>query len=119
VIESINNCEVGDQEICKKLIEMLKNKQYRNSIPRYTESSDTSETPSAIANKTGALDALRADVGIVFTKSGPIVISAYTYQNLDQKWTPDNEGYLTMAKMAKAIVETWAPKGLVTAPGAK
>jgi beta-lactamase class A len=112
VIESIQSCEISDAEICKKLMEMLKNQQDRNSIPRYTESSDTSETPSAIANKTGALNALRADVGIVFTKSGPIVISAYTYENQDQKWTPDNEGCLTMAKLAKAIVDAWAPKGL-------
>ncbi len=112
VIESINNCEIGDPDICKKLLEMLKNQQDRNSIPRYTEFSDTSETPSAIANKTGALNALRADVGIVYTKEGPIVISAYTYQNQDTKWTPDNEGYITMAKLAKAIVDQWAPKGL-------
>src|SRR4051812_42173253 len=112
VIESIQTCEIGDAEICKKFMEMLKNQQDRNSIPRYTESSDTSETPSAIANKTGALNALRADVGIVFTKQGPIVISAYTYENQDQKWTPDNEGYLTMAKLAKAVVDAWAPKGL-------
>jgi beta-lactamase class A len=119
VIESIQNCEVGDEALCKTMIEMLKNQQYRESIPRYTETSDTSEVPSAIANKTGALDALRADVGIVYTKSGPIVISAYTYENKDQSWTPDNEGYLTIAKMAKAIVETWAPTGLATAPAAK
>lgn len=111
MIESIHHCEVGDPEICKKMLEMLKNQQDRNSIPRYTEFSDTSETPSAIANKTGALDALRADVGIVYTKSGPIVISAYTYENQDHKWTPDNEGYITMAKLAKAIVDAWAPKG--------
>ena len=112
VIESIQTCEVGDAAICKKMIEMLKNQQDRDSIPRYTEVSDTSEVPSAIANKTGALDALRADVGIVYTKAGPIVISAYTYENKDQKWTPDNEGYLTIAKLAKAIVDRWAPKGL-------
>src|SRR5207244_2209942 len=112
VIESIHNCEVGDPEICKKLMEMLKNQQDRNSIPRYIESSDTSEVPSAIANKTGALNALRADVAIVYTKAGPIVISAYTYENQDQKWSPDNEGYITMGKLAKAIVDAWAPKGL-------
>jgi beta-lactamase class A len=112
VIESIHNCELGDADICKKMLEMLKNQQDRMSIPRYTEFSDTSETPSAIANKTGALDALRADVGIVYTKSGPIVISAYTYENQDQKWTAENEGYLTIAKLAKAIVDAWAPKGL-------
>ena len=111
VIESIQTCEIGDAEICKKLMDMLKVQQDRNSIPRYTEFSDTSETPSAIANKTGALNALRADVGIVFTKAGPIVISAYTYENKDTKWTPDNEGYITIAKLSKALVDAWAPKG--------
>jgi beta-lactamase class A len=79
---------------------------------RFIETSDTSEAPSAIANKTGALDALRADVAIVYTKSGKILVSAYTYDNADQRWSPDNEGYLTIAKLSKAIVEAWAPKGL-------
>ncbi|MCU1285568.1 MAG: peptidase D-alanyl-D-alanine carboxypeptidase 1 [Acidobacteriales bacterium] len=115
VITSIQNCEVGDEALCKTMLGMLKNQIYRESIPRYTETSDTSEVPSAIANKTGALDALRADVAIVYTTSGPIVISAYTYENKDESWTPDNEGYLTIARMAKAIVETWAPKGLAPA----
>jgi beta-lactamase class A len=119
VITSIQNCEVGDEALCKTMLEMLKNQIYRESIPRYTETSDTSEVPSAIANKTGALDALRADVAIVYTASGPIVISAYTYENKDESWTPDNEGYLTIARMAKAIVETWAPKGLAPATPAK
>jgi beta-lactamase class A len=119
VIKSIQNCEVGDEALCKTMLQMLKNQQFRESIPRYTETSDTSEVPSAIANKTGALDALRADVGIVYTTSGPIVISAYTYENKDESWTPDNEGYLTIAKMAKAIVDAWAPKGLAPAVPAK
>jgi beta-lactamase class A len=111
LMESIERCEVGDMDLCKKMIGILKNQQARESIPRYIEVSDTSEVPSAIANKTGALDALRADVGIVYTKSGNIIISAYTYENKDERWNPDNEGYLTMAKLSKAIVDAWAPKG--------
>jgi beta-lactamase class A len=48
----------------------------------------------------------------VYTAAGPIVISAYTYENKDQRWNPDNEGYITMAKLGKAIIEAWAPKGV-------
>ena len=112
MLVSIDRCDLGDAELCKKMLGILKNQQYRESVPRYIETSDTSEVPSAIANKTGALDALRADVALVYTKNGKILISAYTYENKDQRWNPDNEGYLTIAKLSKAIVDAWAPKGI-------
>jgi len=47
-------------------------------------------------------------VGVVFTKHGPILISAFTYENRDMSWTPDNEGEVLMAKMAKEIVVAWS-----------
>jgi beta-lactamase class A len=112
MMESIDRCDLGDAELCKKMLDILKKQQYREAIPRYIETSDTSEEPSAIANKTGALDALRADVALVYTKNGKILISAYAYENKDQRWNPDNEAYITIAKLAKVIVDTWAPKGL-------
>ncbi len=109
---SIDRCDLGDTPLCNQMLAMLKNQQYREAVPRYLETSDTSELPSAIANKTGALDALRGDVALVYTKSGKILISAFTYDNSDQRWTPDNEGYLTIAKLSQAIVRAWAPQGL-------
>ena len=83
---------------------------YRNSIPRYLETEDTTEGESTIGNKTGALDAVRNDVGVVFTKHGPIVISEFTYANQDQSWTPDNQGEVVMARLAKQIIDAWAPR---------
>ena len=59
-------------------------------IPRYLETVDTSETDSAIGNKTGSLDEVRNDVGIVYTKHGPIIISVFTYDNVDHGWSVDN-----------------------------
>jgi beta-lactamase class A len=91
---------------------MLRNQQDRDSLPRYLESLDTSEHGSAIANKTGALDAVRNDVALVASKSGPIVIAAFTYDNTDQRWNGDNEGEQTLAKLAQAIVARWSPGGL-------
>ena len=100
----------ADHLLCDAAMHMLKNQFYRNSIPRYLETQDTTEGESVIANKTGALDAVRNDVGVVFTKHGPIVISEFTYDNQDQSWTPDNQAEVLMARLAKQIIDTWAPR---------
>jgi len=98
-----------DQALCDAAIHMLKSQFFRNSIPRYLEKLDTTEGDSAIANKTGALDHVRNDVGAVFTKHGTIILSEFTHDNADTSWTPDNEGEVLMAKLAKTIVNAWVP----------
>jgi beta-lactamase class A len=118
VMESIDRCEVGDAKLCARMIEIMKGQQYRNMIPHYLEAEiDSSETPTAIADKLGMLDAVRIDVALVYSKNGPIVISAFTYDNKDQRWIFENEGELLIAHMAKAIVSAWSPKGLVSEKG--
>ncbi|HEY1986094.1 MAG TPA: serine hydrolase [Terracidiphilus sp.] len=102
----------GDSAICGAMIHMLRNQQDRESLPRYLESLDTSEHGPSIANKTGALDQVRNDVALISTKSGPIVIAAFTFENADQRWTGDNEGELTLARLGQAVVRRWAPTGL-------
>ena len=102
----------ADGPICGVILHMLRQQQDRDSLPRYLESLDTSENGSAIANKTGALDQVRNDVALIATENGPIVIAAFTWDNADQRWTGDNEGELTLAKLASAIVKAWSPAGL-------
>jgi beta-lactamase class A len=106
--------EVGPQDakICGAILHMLRNQQDRDDIPRYLEVLDTSENGSAIGNKTGALNEVRNDVALVASKAGLIVISAFTWDNKDQSWTPDNEAQVTIAKVGKAIVTRWSPQGL-------
>ena len=88
------------QKLCDTALAMLKNQSDRGGIPRYLGG-------LAVANKTGALDASRNDVAIVYAEHGPIVIAAFTYDNHDQSWTPDNAGQLLIAEMAKTIADTW------------
>jgi beta-lactamase class A len=109
VMESIQRCDLKDAALCKQMIGILKNQNVRTMIPRYLESVDTTETDSAIGNKTGSLDDVRNDVGIVYTKHGPIIISAFTYDNTDHAWSVDNTAEILVAKMAKAVVDAWAP----------
>ncbi len=102
----------ADGPICGAILDMLRNQQDRDSLPRYLETLDTSETGSAIGNKTGALNQVRNDVALVSTKAGPVVIAGFTWGNEDQRWTGDNEAEQTLGKLAKAVVDRWSPQGL-------
>jgi beta-lactamase class A len=102
----------ADGPLCGALLHMLRNQQDRDSLLRYLESLDTSEHGSAIANKTGALDAVRNDVALISTKQGPVVVAAFTWENADQRWTGDNEAEQILGKLAEAIVRRWSPAGL-------
>ena len=112
VMESIVRCDLKDQAICDAMLYMLRNQQYRNLVPHYIETSDTSEGLSLIANKTGSLDEVRNDVAAVYSKNGPIIISAFTYDNQDKSWNNDNAAEILVARIAKVIMETWSPQGL-------
>ncbi len=112
--------EAKDVAICNVALKMLRAQFYRETVPRYLEALDASETGSGIANKTGSLDRVRADVAIVAGKSGPMVLSIFTYENADKSWTVDNEGEVLIARLAKKIVDAWSPEGLdgkVLVPG--
>jgi beta-lactamase class A len=102
----------SDGPLCGALLHMLRNQQDRDSLPRYIETLDTSEHGSAIANKIGALDQVRNDVALISTTAGPVVIAAFTFENADQRWNGDNEGAITLAKVGKAIIEGWSPRGV-------
>jgi beta-lactamase class A len=111
-VGSAGPLSASDEAICGVAMRMLRNQFYRDTIPRYLEKLDATETGSGTASKTGSLNAVRADVAIVAGKTGPMVLSIFTYENADTGWTADNEGELTIAKMAKAIVEAWSPAGI-------
>jgi beta-lactamase class A len=112
VMESIVRCDLQDRQLCDVMIYMLRNQQYRNLVPHFLETADTSEGLSLIANKTGSLDAVRNDVATVYSQNGPIIISAFTYDNQDKSWTNDNAAELLVAHIAKSIMDAWSPTGL-------
>ena len=121
LMKRIVTCHLGDgnaaptetdRAICGVTLHMLRSQFYRDGVPRYLEPVDSSEEGSAIANKIGALDEVRNDVDAIATKNGLLILSIFTWDNKDQSWTDDNEAYLTTAKIAKVIVNAWAPDGL-------
>jgi beta-lactamase class A len=99
VMEHFAACDTFPKPLCDAAVSMLKNQTDNAAIPRYLT--------VPVANKTGAVSGVRNDVAIVYAKNGPIVISAFTYGNQDDRWTPDNAAQVLIGHMAKAIVDRW------------
>ena len=101
-----------DRAVCGVALKMLRSQFYRDTVPRYLDSVDSTEEGSGIASKTGSLNAVRNDVALVAGKSGPIVVSIFCYDNQDKAWTVDNEAEVMIARLAKLIVGAWSPAGI-------
>jgi beta-lactamase class A len=108
--------QADDSKLCQVALKMLQVQFYRSAIPRYLDGMPGA-TSDSIANKTGSLDAVRNDVAAVSTKNGMVVISVFTCNNRDHSWGADQEGELTIAKLSRAIVQSWSPAGLAAWPG--
>jgi beta-lactamase class A len=125
LMTKIVNCDLAepgsparadDPALCEVALKMLHLQFYREAVPRYLDAMPGA-TSDSIANKTGALDAVRNDVAAVSTKNGMAIISAFTFNNQDHTWGVDQEGQLTIAKLARAIIQSWSPDGLEAWPG--
>jgi beta-lactamase class A len=124
LMTKIARCELaepGSQEraddpaLCAVAMKMLHVQFYRSAIPRYLDGTPGA-TSDSIANKTGSLDSVRNDVAAISTKNGLVIISAFTFNNKDHSWGADQEGELTIAKLARAIIQSWSPDGLAAWP---
>lgn len=97
-LEHIERGEVVSAEASKEMIAVLKRNQDNTGITRHMMN-------LPIAHKTGALDALRADVGIVYAKTGRVAMAIYVDGIPKPDWSPDNPGSLLIADVAQMLVD--------------
>ena len=104
LVERMERGELVSAEASREMIAVMKRCQDNTGIRR-----PFGDLP--VANKNGALDALRSDVGIVYSKAGRIAM-AITVDGIAQPdWGPDNPGSLLIADLARMLV-----RGLATRP---
>lgn len=102
LLEKICRREILDPASCDAMIEILKKQRDRDQIPRYFVGPRWEKV--SVANKTGALNQVRNDVGVVFTPQGNILLSLFAQDSKDQRWTADNEATLTLGRLAESLV---------------
>ena len=98
ILERLDRGGIVSPEASREMLAILKRNQDNTGITRHLM-----EFP--VAHKTGALDALRSDVGIVYSKTGRIAMAITVDGMTKPDWSPDNPGSLLIADLAKMLVD--------------
>lgn len=105
LLEKLYRGELVDKQASDEMLAIMKRQRDHNGIGRDMKDDVT------IASKSGALDHLRSDVGIVYSKRGPIAM-AITVEGIPEiNYGPDNAGDLLISALSEVLVN-----GLGTQP---
>jgi beta-lactamase class A len=98
LLEKIERREVVSPEASAEMLAILKRQQFKDGIGRRLPGRD-------VASKSGALDRLRSDVGIVNSLGGRIVL-AITVDNMSRTdYSPENAGNVLIAELTEMLLE--------------
>lgn len=67
------------------------------------------------AHKTGSVNAVRTDAGIMTTPAGPIAICVMTSDNEDKRWTRENAAEVVCGRIGRAVYDHFNRPGEVQA----
>jgi beta-lactamase class A len=98
LVEKLERGEVVSPAVSKEMIDLLKREQGTNGVWR-----NLWRVPKA--TKSGALDALRANVGLVYHPRGRIVLAVTCDDMPEPDWTPDNPALLLMSRLSELIID--------------
>lgn len=98
ILEKLYRGELVNKAASDGMIEILKRQRDHNCIGR-------DMTDVTIANKSGALDHLRSDVGIIYSKHGNVAM-AITVEDIPViAYTPDNPGDLLISSLSEILLK--------------
>jgi beta-lactamase class A len=90
--------KVVDEAASRELLATLERQQYKDGIGRRTGG-------LRVASKSGSLDALRSDVGIVWAPQGRIAIAITVDDMPAIDYSPDNAGNVLISKLTGRILD--------------
>ncbi|MGI8811792.1 MAG: serine hydrolase [Pyrinomonadaceae bacterium] len=97
LVEMMENGTLVSKEASAEMIAILKRQQYKDGIGR--GESDT----IPVASKSGALDRLRADVGIIYTRRGRILLAIYIDDMRVVAYDQENPGLAMLWKLSQIL----------------
>jgi beta-lactamase class A len=88
LMEKLEGGEIISKEAAKEMLALMKREQGHNGIGRTLNG-------ISMATKSGALDALRSNVGIIYSKRGRIAMAI----------TCDNTGYYMLSRLSQLLID--------------
>jgi beta-lactamase class A len=98
LLEKLERGEVISPAASKEMLELMKREQGTNGIWR-----EQWRLPKA--TKSGALDALRSNLGIIYHPRGRIALAITCNEMPEVNWTVDNPALLLMSRLSEILVD--------------
>jgi beta-lactamase class A len=98
IMEKLERGEVINPAASKEMLELMKREQGTNGVWR-----EQWRLPKA--TKSGALDALRSNVGIIYHPRGRIALAITCNEMPEPNWTVDNPALLLMSRLSEILVD--------------
>ena len=98
LLEKLERGEVISPFASKEMLELMKREQGTNGIWR-----EQWRVPKA--TKSGALDALRSNLGIIYHPRGRIALAITCNEMPEPNWTVDNPALLLMSRLSEILVD--------------
>jgi beta-lactamase class A len=100
ILEMLHQGKIVNAEVSKDIIGIMKLQQDKDGIGRHVPEGVT------VASKSGALDALRSDVGLVYTKGGPIAIAITVDGMPVTDYSADNVGKKLIWDVSNLVMQS-------------
>lgn len=101
LLEKIVKGEIANRATSDQIISIMRGQQYIDMAPRYLPF--TEDSTLWIANKTGSLDEVKNDVGIVSSSKGTYVYAIFCDNSPELGEQVDNKATLTVARISKHL----------------
>jgi beta-lactamase class A len=98
MVERLERGEIVSPAASKEMIDLLKREQGTDGIWRSLWRVEK-------ATKSGALDALRSNVGVIYHPRGRIVLAVTCDDMPEPDWTPDNPALRLMSRLSELIID--------------
>jgi beta-lactamase class A len=98
LLERLEAGQVVSPEASREMLEILEHQPYHHGIGRTLAG-------VRVADKPGALDRLRSDVGIVYSDRGRIAMAITVDDLPETMWTVDNPGHLLISRLSLLLVD--------------
>jgi beta-lactamase class A len=98
LLEKMERGEIISAAVSKEMLDLMKREQGTNGLWR-------EDWRLTKATKSGALDALRSNLGIIYHPRGRIAIAITCNEMSEPNWTVDNPALLLMSRLSEILVD--------------
>lgn len=103
LLQHLHQGTVVTKAACEEMLDHLKHCEDKSKLTKFLPAG------TVVAHKSGAVSKTRCDAGILYTSAGPIAICVLTSENSDQSWDDSNAAEILCGRIAKSVLDHFAP----------